>query len=154
MARQGLRAGIGATLAAVALMCGACTSSSKTASSPSTPASPTATTQDTAQFCADYAALKTSVQHLAGLNVFAAGTNGLNAAIDDVKQKAAALAGSAGAFRPQVDALSRTIEQLQSTLRNVPSDGLQGALPKISSQIGAVGRAAEALASAVATACR
>lgn len=153
MARYHVRAGIAATAVAIALLCAACTSSSKTTSSPSTPASPTSTTQGTAEFCSAYEALKASVQNLASLNVVAVGTNGLKAAVDDVKQKAAALAESAGVFAPQVNAVTTAIAQLESTLRNLPSSGLRGALPTISSQITAVITASRQLASAVTTAC-
>jgi hypothetical protein len=153
MARYQRRAGIGAIAIAITLYCAACTSSSKSTSSPSAPASPTSTTQGTAEFCSAYEALKASVQHLASLNVIAVGTNGLKAAADDVKQKAAALAASAGVFAPQVNAVTTAIAQLEATLRNLPSSGLRGALPTISSQITAVVTASRQLASAVTTAC-
>jgi hypothetical protein len=153
MARYHLHAGIGAAALAIVLSSAACTSSSKTASSPSAPASPTSTTQGTEQFCSAYEALNASVQHLASLNVVAVGTNGLKAAADDVKQKAAALASAAGVFAPQVNAVTAPIEQLESTLRNLPSNGLRGALPTITSQVTAIVTASRQLASAVTTAC-
>lgn len=153
MARYHLRVAIGGTAVAIVLLCAACTSSSKTTSSPSAPASPTSTTQGTEEFCSAYAALKASVQHLASLNVLAVGTNGLTAAVDDVKQKTSALAESAGVFAPQANALTTAIDQLQSTLRTVPSNGLRDALPTIGSQITAVVTAGQQLASAVTTAC-
>jgi hypothetical protein len=154
MARSNVRARVGAAAVAILLLCGGCTSSSKSQSSPSpTPAAPTVTTQGTTEFCSNYAALKASLSRLTSLNVIAVGTNGLSAAVDDVKATAAALAASAGVFAPQVNAVTSAIDQLQSTVSGLSSSGLRGALPTITAQIAAVATAGQALAAAVKTAC-
>lgn len=165
MARYQLR--VGAAACALALLCGACTSSSNNPPAPNpppaspapttpspTPASPTRTAQGTAEMCSAYAALKTSLHHLVTLNVLAGGMNGLTSAIDDVKQKAAALGRSSGEFTPQVNALNAAIRELEGTVHDLSNGGsLATALPNIGRQVAAVGSAGERLASAVRHAC-
>jgi hypothetical protein len=135
------------------VLAGGCTSSKGPSSPGPTPATPTATTQGTAEFCSDYEALKASLQHLATLNVIAVGTDGINAAVEDVRTKAVTLAGSAGVFEPQVTALTNAIDALQSTVKGLSANELPSALPKIREQIAAVGTAGQQLGSAVQTAC-
>lgn len=148
------RIGVAAGLSALAALVGVgCSSSDSSSPAESTSTATTVDTQGTAELCSDYEELKASVQRLVTLDVIAAGTDGINAAVDDVKNKAATLVGSAGVFEPQVTAVTDAIDQLQSTLRALSKNGLGDSLPKISREIDAIRDASVQLGSAVKDAC-
>jgi hypothetical protein len=65
--------------------------------------------------CADRDALRTSVDALTNLDVVAEGTNGVTAAVSDVKDDLAALRSSAGAdLQPQVQAVQDAVDELET----------------------------------------
>ncbi len=74
--------------------------------------------------CADRDALRTSVDSLQDVDVAAEGTNGLEAALGDVKDDLAALSASAGAeLQPQVQAVQDAVGQVETAAANLDSGG-------------------------------
>lgn len=132
----------------------ACSSSSGGGSTTTSTETATSTPGSTAEFCANYQALQTSLANLTKLNIVAVGTDGLKAALDDITSKTNALAASAQQqFSPQVDGLKNAVGQLRATFDNLPSGGISSNLTTIGTRIAAIGTAGQALASAVGNAC-
>ncbi len=97
---------------------------------PTTSGSSTAATGDV---CADREALSESVDALKNVDLIAGGTNGLTAAIDDVKQALTALRTSAGSeLRPQVQAVQDSLDRLQTAAGNLGSGGGRAAVTAVS----------------------
>ena len=110
---------------AVALLLAACSddsdSSSSTTEAPATTAAPTTTVADT---CADSEALQTSVAALQDVDVVAEGTDGLTAAVDQVKTDLEAFGSSAGEeLQPDVEALQTSVDSLETAIAGFDTDG-------------------------------
>ena len=74
--------------------------------------------------CADSEALSSSVDALADVDVRAEGTNGVEAAVDDVSTDLEALKASAGSdLEPQVDALQGSLDDLRTAAADIDSEG-------------------------------
>ncbi len=87
-----------------------------------------ATTTTTASVCADREALQTSVDSLQNVDLVAEGTNGVNAAIDDVQEDLTALQTSASAeLQPEVEAVQDDVDELKTAAENLDSGGAAGA---------------------------
>ncbi len=83
--------------------------------------------------CADREALRESVDALKNVDLIAGGTNGLTAAIDDVKQALTALRTSAGAeLQPQVQAVQDSLDRLQTAVGNLGAGGGRAAVTAVS----------------------
>ena len=82
--------------------------------------------------CADRDALRTSVDALTNLDVVAEGTNGLTAAVTDVKDDVAALGSSAGSeLQPQVQAVQDAVDELETAVANIDSGGAAAAVTAV-----------------------
>ena len=96
----------------------------------------TATTTSAAasgDVCADREALRESVDALKDVDLIAGGTNGLTAAIDDVKQALTDLRTSAGAeLQPQVQAVQDSLDRLQTAVGNLGAGGGRAAVTAVS----------------------
>ena len=76
--------------------------------------------------------MRTSVDALKNLDVVAEGTNGVTAAVTDVKEALAALRGSAGAeLQPQVQAVQDAVDQLETAVANLDSGGAAAAVTAV-----------------------
>jgi hypothetical protein len=83
--------------------------------------------------CADREALRGSVDALQDVDVRAEGTDGLEAAIGDVKADLATLSASAGSeLQPQVQAVRDAIEQVETAVANFDSGGAAQAVTAVS----------------------
>ena len=68
--------------------------------------------------------MRTSVDALTNLDVVAEGTNGVTAAVSDVKDDLAALRGSAGdELQPQVQAVQDAVDELETAVADLDSGG-------------------------------
>ena len=95
-------------LTAMVTSCGSDDSSAGDATTTSVSTDTTTTTVATDDVCADREALRSSVDALADVDVRAEGTNGVEAAVDEVSTDLEALSASAGSeLEPQVTALQR-----------------------------------------------
>jgi hypothetical protein len=82
--------------------------------------------------CADREALRTSVDALTNLDVVAEGTNGLTAAVNDVKDDLAAVRSSAGAdLQPQVQAVQDAVDELETAVADLDSGGAAAAVTAV-----------------------
>ena len=132
-------------LAAVAIV-GACSTPAASAPAASVPAvsSPGAPAGDTV--CADADALRSAVDELRALDVAAVGTNGLNAAVDDVQEAAAALRTSVGSeFSQEVGSVETSVAALRTAVQQVPEGSVGAAAGGIQAAITDVGTSVEAL---------
>ena len=111
--------------AAIGLLLASCSDDSE--SSSETTAAPTtteATTTTVATTCADSEALQSSVAALEDVDVVAEGTDGLTAAVDQVKTDLEALGASASEeLQPDVEALLTGIESLETAIDGFDTDG-------------------------------
>jgi hypothetical protein len=90
--------------------------------------------------CADRDELASSVDALQDVDLVAEGTNGVEAAIADVKDDLEAVRASAGAeLQPQVEAVQDAIDELEATVDSLDSDGAGEALTAVSNLAGAAG---------------
>jgi hypothetical protein len=79
------------------------------------PATTTATAPASDDVCADREALRSSVDALVDVDVVAEGTDGVSAAIADVKDNLTALRGSAGdELQPDVQAVQDALDDLET----------------------------------------
>ncbi len=132
---------------AIGLLLAACSddsgSSSDTTAASTTTEAPTTTVADT---CADAEALQTSVTALQDVDVVAEGTDGLTAAVDQVKTDLEAFGSSASEeLQPDVEALQTSVDSLETAIDGFDTDG---AAPVVAA-VTAVGEAATALIDAV-----
>jgi hypothetical protein len=105
------------------------TATTAPAAESSAPGSSTAPSGDV---CADREALRTSVDALTNLDVVAEGTNGLTAAVGDVKDALAALRSSAGSeLQPQVQAVQDAVDELETAVPNIDSGGAAAAVTAV-----------------------
>jgi hypothetical protein len=85
-----------------------------------------------ADVCADREALRSSVAALKDLDVVAEGTNGVNAAVADVKEDLTALQSSAGdELQPQVQAVQDAADELETAAADLDSGGASAALTAV-----------------------
>ena len=90
--------------------------------------------------CADRDELASSVEALQDVDVVAEGTNGVEAAIADIKDDLDALRTSAGAeLQPQVEAVQDAVDTLETAVDNLDSDGAEDTLTAVSNLAGAAG---------------
>ena len=133
--------------AAIGLLLASCSddseSSSETTAAPTTTEAPTTTVADT---CADAEALQSSVAALEDIDVVAEGTNGLTAAVDQVKTDLEAFGASASEeLQPDVEALQTGVDSLEAAIDGFDTDG---AAPVVAA-VTTVGESATALIDAV-----
>ena len=90
--------------------------------------------------CADRDELASSVEALQDVDVVAEGTNGVETAIADVKDDLDTLRTSAGAeLQPQVEAVQDAIDELETAVEGLDSDGAEEALTAVSNLAGVAG---------------
>jgi len=103
------------TLGALAAACG----------SDSDDGAATTTTDASEAACADAQALDTSVESLKDVDVRAEGTNGVNAALDAVKDDLAALEESVSdALKPGVNAIQDAVDELETAAESIDTEGV------------------------------
>ena len=96
--------------------------------------------------CADREALQSSVAALKDLDVVAEGTNGLKAAVADVKEDLTELRASAGdELQPQVQAVQDAVDELETAAADLDSGG------DASAALTAVGNVASSAATLLAS---
>jgi hypothetical protein len=106
--------------------------------------------------CDDAEALRTAVDDLRALDIVAVGTDGLNAALDDVRTAGSALRESAGSeLAPSVTALETALAGLATTVQQAPqgSIGSGATADAIRGAISNVETAATELRTQLSTAC-
>ena len=109
----------------------------------------------TPSVCDQADAVRQSVEGLADLNVIASGTEGLTAAVDDVRTELQALRQTASAeIRPEVEALETAVDDAKETLSNIDSDAtLSEKIADVETALGSVAIAAANLADALNNEC-
>jgi len=124
-------------LAVVCLVAAACGSSGDdTTGAPATTTTTSGTTAAASQACADAAALKASMAELDQLDPPEAGKAGIQAALDKVRTRLAALKTSAKTqWSSQITELDAAVEALKTTIGGVEGDNLLSALPTIVSDL-------------------
>jgi hypothetical protein len=124
-------------LAVVCLVAAACGSSGDdTTGAPATTTTTSGTTAAASQACADAAALKASMAELDQLDPPEAGKAGIQAALDKVRTRLAALKTSAKTqWSSQITELDAAVEALKTTIGGVDGDNLLSALPTIVSDL-------------------
>ena len=124
-------------LAVVCLVAAACGSSGDdTTGAPATTTTTSGTTAAASQACADAAALKASMAELDQLDPPEAGKAGIQAALDKVRTRLAALKTSAKTqWSGQITELDAAVEALKTTIGGVEGDNLLSALPTIVSDL-------------------
>ena len=96
--------------------------------------------------CADREALRTSVDALTNVDVVAEGTNGVTAAVSDVKDDLAALRSSAGAeLEPQVQAVQDASTKLETAVAEIDSGGAAAAVTAVPSLTDSAGTLLDSL---------
>ena len=76
--------------------------------------------------------MSTSVDALTNLDVVAEGTNGVTAAVSDVKDDLAALGSSARAeLEPQVQAVQDAVDDVETAVANLDSGGAAAAVTAV-----------------------
>jgi hypothetical protein len=96
-------------------------------SSSATTAAPTTTSAEEA-LCADREELTTAVQGLTDLDIVASGTDGLQAALTDVKDSLSGLKESASDnFQPEVEAVESSIQDLETAISDGSLSGIASA---------------------------
>ena len=84
--------------------------------------------------------MRESVDALANVDVVAEGTNGVTAAVSDVKDDLAALRSSAGdELEPQVQAVQDAVDELETAAADVDSGGASAAVTAVSELTGVGG---------------
>lgn len=123
--RRCRRTGVAGLVVVCAMLvgCGDDTSTSSTATNaPATSASASPTGSE--QLCADRDALKSSIDDLTNVDIAKSGTSGLQAAVDQVKGDLGSLRKSAaGEFDDQVQAMEKSLGELETAVKNVSSGG-------------------------------
>ena len=120
---------VGAVVAALAVgvLLTACSDDGDSSSSATSEAAATTTeapTSTVADTCADSEALQSSVAALQDVDVVAEGTDGLTAAVDQVKTDLEAFGSSAGEeLQPAIDALQTGIDSLETAIDGFDTDG-------------------------------
>jgi hypothetical protein len=95
-----------------------------------------ATTAPASPACADAAALKASIGKLDQIDPRASGKAGIQAALDDVRTKLAALKTSAKSqWSSQITELDNALQALKGTVAGINGDSLLPALPTIVSDL-------------------
>jgi hypothetical protein len=126
-------------LAVVCLLPAACGDAGGTDGGATPAATTTATNETTAPAspaCADAAALKASIGKLDQLDPRTAGKAGIQAALDDVRTKLAALKTSAKSqWSSQITELDNALEALKGTVAGINGDSVLSALPTIVSDL-------------------
>jgi hypothetical protein len=94
--------------------------------------SDTTTTTAEEALCADREQLTTAMQGLTDLDVVASGTDGLQAAVTEVKDSLTALKESASAnFQPEVEAVESSIQGLETALGDGSVSGIASAVAEV-----------------------
>ena len=125
-------------LAVVCLLPAACGDAGGNAggATPATSTATTATTAPASPACADAAALKASIGKLDQLDPRASGKAGIQAALDDVRTKLAALKTSAKSqWSSQITELDNALQALKGTVAGINGDSVLPALPTIVSDL-------------------
>ncbi len=104
--------------------------------------------------CADTSALKDSVKALSDPDTLTGGKSTIKAALDQVQHDLDALRSSAKAsLKPQVDAVKRAVDQLQTAVQGFGNGSFSSSIQKASDAISKVGSTSGDLASALADQC-
>jgi hypothetical protein len=145
--RPGLRLALPALALALALTAAACGSSSSSAAK-------TSTTSSKQAVCSAEANLKQSMSDLADPSVLTGGTTSIKSAVQKVQDDLDALSTAAkGNYKPEVDALKSSLDQLKTTIGNLGNGSVSSSITQIGDDISNVGSAASALQKSVTTKC-
>lgn len=140
----------------VTVLVAACSSDNDSSSSSGSTGSKSgsATASSSADVCEDYANLESSLNNLTNLKLTAVGTDGLTAAVNDIKSDLTALKSSSkDQYSSQIDALNTAISNIQSTLSSLNGGSITSQLGTLATQVAAVGAAAVSLRNAVKGTC-
>jgi ABC-type glycerol-3-phosphate transport system substrate-binding protein len=122
---------ITAVMLTVGIVISACGGDDSSSSSPASEAT-TMTASPDEQLCEDREALEDSIEALAGVDVVAEGTSGVEEAVTDVQASVRALSSSAAEdFQPEVDATRTALEELETALGDTGSAGVTGVVSAI-----------------------
>lgn len=122
---------ITAVMLTVGIVISACGGEDSSSSSPASEAATTTGSPDE-QLCEDREALEDSIETLAGVDVVAEGTSGVEEAVSDVQDSVGALSSSAAEnFQPEVDATRGALEELEIALGDTESAGVTGVVSAI-----------------------
>jgi DNA repair ATPase RecN len=110
----------------------------------------------TPSVCEQADTLEQSVEDLTSLDVIASGTDGLTAAVDQVRTDAEALKQTASdAIAPEVDALTTAIDDARETVSSLDSDAsLSSRIAEIESALEGIATAADNLKDALDQECQ
>lgn len=142
------------TIAGLAILgllasCGDDDEPSSTASTPSTATTAASDSAPSGDVCADREALSSSVQALEDLDVRTEGTEGLPATITSLKGDLAALQDSVDdEVKPQVQAVQDSVDELETAVDNIDSDGAAQAATAVASVATAAATLLDSLESA------
>jgi hypothetical protein len=110
----------------------ACGDDDDDSSADTTPAPTTTSAEDA--LCADREQLTTAMQGLTELDIVASGTDGLQAAVTEVKDSLSALKESASdSFQPQVEAVESSIQGLETAISDGSVSGIASAAADVAS---------------------
>jgi hypothetical protein len=99
-------------------------SAQATATGTTSPTGGTASPTGSEQLCADYDALKSSIEDLKNVDIVKSGTSGLQAAVDKVETSLQSLrASAAGEAKNQIQAVEDSLKELETAISNVSSGG-------------------------------
>lgn len=109
----------------------------------------------TPSVCDQADAVRQSVESLADLNVIASGTDGLTAAVDDVRTEVQALRQTVSDdVRPEAEALETAVDDAKETLSNIDSNAkLSARIADVETALGGIAIAAADLANALNNEC-
>ncbi len=139
-----------AAVAPVALI--ACGSDSKSSASSSSSGSSSGTNKDAV--CTARDNLQQSVTDLADPSLLTGGKSGIDSAVNKVQDNFDALESAAKSdYKPQVDAVNSSFDQLKTAVGNVGNGKLSDNLQQISDAISDVGKATSSLYDALKAKC-
>jgi archaellin len=143
-----------AAVAPVALI--ACGSDSKSSSSGSSSGSSSSSSSGTSKdaVCTARDNLQQSVTDLADPTVLTGGKSGIDSAVNKVQDNLDALESAAKSdYKPQVDAVNSSFDQLKTAVNNVGNGKLSDNLQQISDAISKIGTSTSSLYDALKTKC-
>ncbi len=127
--------GLVMALVAIGALAVGCGDDDDSASSTTTaPKSESSTTAAGSDVCAERDALKSSVEGLKNVDLTKSGTNGVEAAVGEVKDDLEALGDSVSdELKPEVTAVQDAVDELETAVADLDSGGASKALEAVSS---------------------
>jgi hypothetical protein len=109
----------------------------------------------TPDVCEQSEAVRQSVEDLASLDVIASGTDGLNAAVDNVRTEVSSLKETVSDdVEPEVEALETAIDDARDAFANIDSDAaLSARIADVENALGGIATAAADLRTALDNEC-